>query len=405
MKAVGLDEIQPYLHNQKEYWALRNSIQHKFLSSLSVEKTEPHQLKAQLKKILDKSGNEEKLKLLLQNSIYNYKTDNCVVDPELRNKFGDACLKWREYLSMRLDSFYGEAVLEMKRQKKLKDPNLGYVPVKIYDIDDMIKFFSKVRAKEQDKLVRFQLLYFQIPNMKTVRTIFKELNTEKFDHLNETDEEVYTEKEKACEEVIAEESDNFEYLNCFKFGIPPGIRYKFMLHYSTLGCHPTSTKSSASDKLDEPEAEAMRFWFKNDCHLVCNETSFFTFDETLLELSHKLVTDKEILFDSHETESDHIFNARMPNRIVPVTGFLKFMGILTYFNKKKEKIYLISKFLLKNHVSKMFDIRPVNSENIIGELHLTNRSLHNIRADLPPHDEQPIHLPPLPRDLPSRRCV
>jgi hypothetical protein len=343
-------------------------VQHRFIQSLAVEKADPSLLKRELRRVLEKSGNEDKLKLLLQNSIYNFKTDSTVVDSELRNRFGDSCSKWREFLATLLENYYGEATLELKKQRKSKDPMPQISNAKIFDHEDLLKFFSKFKVKEEDKLVRLQLLYFQIPNMKTVRTMFKELNTDKFDHIGFNDEDFIAEKEKICEEVVAEESDNFEYLNCFKFGIPPGVRFKFVSNYVGLDCHPPPVKSAHEDQLDAAESEVMKFFFRNDVMQVCNETSFFTFDDMINELASKLVAEKEILFDVHESEADQVFTARLPCRIVPCSFLTKHISLLTYFNKKKEKLYPVVKFMLRHHVAKLFDIRPVNSENIVGKL-------------------------------------
>jgi hypothetical protein len=365
---VALSDIKPYLINQKEYWALKHAVQNKFVQNLNADRAEPSLLKRELKRVLEKSGNEDKLKLLLQNSIYNFKTDSTVVDADLRNRFGDSCAKWREFLATLLENYYGEATLELKKQKKSKDPAPQISSAKIFDHEDILKFFSKFKVKEEDKLVRLQLLYFQIPNMKTVRTMFKELNTDKFDHIGFNDDDFINEKEKICEEVVAEESDNFEYLNCFKFGIPPGVRFKFISNFVSLDCHPPAIKSGPEEQLDAAESEVMKFFFKNDVLQVCNETSFFAFDEMINELTGKLVTEKEVLFDIHETDSDQIFTARLPCRIIPSSFLTKHVGILTFFNKKKDKLYPVVKFMLKHHVSKLFDIRPVNSENIIGSV-------------------------------------
>ena len=110
----------------------------------------------------------------------------------------------------------------------------------------------------------------------------------------------------------------------------------------------------------------MKYFFKNDNFFCCNETSFFTFDDSLLEFAVKLVTERELIFDSHEPEHDNIHSGRLPCRIIPITGFLKYMGLFTYFNKKKEKVYSIMKYLLRHHISKLFDIRLSNAENIAG---------------------------------------
>ncbi len=380
----------------REYWQLRGAVQSRLMQGTLGER--PEDLRAALKKALDKTGNEERLKLLVHNAVYNFKTDSSLVDPELRNRFTDTCKKWREYLGTLLDNFYGEATLEIKKIKKAKGAEAAaaahnqYVPIKIFDWDDMLRFFTKFKVRDEEKLVRFQLLYFQIPNIRTIRTMFKELNINKFDHIGATeDEDVYDEKEKQCEDVIAEESSNFEYLNCFKFGIPPGIRYKFLHHYVSLESHGATPKSPQHLQLGETEAEVMRYFFKNDNYFCCNETSFFTFDETLLEFAQRLVTERELIFDSHEPEHDNIHNSRLPSRIIPITGFLKYMGLLTYFNKKKEKVYSIMKHILRHHISKLFDVRTSNSENIIGKREFNLRTLHDFRTYFFEIHEPAIH--------------
>jgi hypothetical protein len=264
-----------------------------------------------------------------------------------------------------MKNFYSEAYSEIKRQKKAKETHTSYLPIKIYDWDDMLSFFAKFKAREDDKLVRLQLLYFQVPNIRTIKTMFKELNTEKFDHIGYKDEEFYNDKEQNCEEVMAENGNGFDYVNCFKFGIPAGVRYKFVFKYADSGFFTKLPKASQSEQLSDQETEIMQFFFKNDCHLVCNETSFFAFDETVLEFAYRLITERDVLFDPAEQTQDNVFTGRLPCRFIPITGFLRFMGILTYFAKKKEKVYQIIKFFLGQHVAKLFDVKPSNSENVI----------------------------------------
>lgn len=366
MKALTIEDIKPYLMNMKEYWNLRNQVQHKFLSSAGAERTEPRELKISLRRLMEKGGADEKLKLLVQNSIYNYKTDSSAVDPELRARFADSCRKWREYLNELNESFLTNAAAEMKKQKKAKDAVPGHVDLKVFDIHDMVTFFSRFKVREEEKLVRFQLVYFQVPNLKSIRSMYKELNTEKFDHIGCDDEEFYSDKERHCEEVVAEESSVQEYLNCFKFGVPAGIRYKFMHHFAALQGQPAPIRSSNKEYLTEHQIEIVKFGFKNDAMKLCDDTTFFAFDELLVEFAHKLVTEKDVLFEQHEGENENVIKTRMWNRIVPIDVLLKPVGVFCYFNKKKDKVYSIIKYFLRQHVSKLYDMRTSNTENIIG---------------------------------------
>jgi Rab-GTPase-TBC domain len=368
---LRLDDIKPYLYCLKDYWALKNTVQTKLAISGSGD------LKQQIKKVIEKNGLEEKLRSYINNSIYNFKTDHNLVDSELRVRFGDACKKWKEHLATLLSNYYGEAALEIKKQKKNKETQNQPLPLKIYDMEDLLRFFSKFRPKEEDKLVRLQLAYFQVPPLKTMQAMFKELNIEEFEHIGEDPilegheedkaemEEHLDEKEKECLQIAAEEKSQFEFMSSFKSGIPPAARYKFMHAYAALDG--ASPKQYSQETLAESEQDVMRFFFKNDSLFCCNETSFFNFDESLLEYAHKLLSEKEILIDANESpeDSEMFEKIRMPCRVIPCTGFLNHLGLLTYFNKKKEKVYTIIKYLVKNHVAKLYDIRPTNSENIV----------------------------------------
>lgn len=366
MKQVTMNDIKPYIYNMKDYWVLKNAVQNKiFQSSSSTRLETKDNLKDAIKKMLDKNGGEDKLRMLLQNSIYNYKTDVSIIDPELRTRFSDTCRKWREYLEVLMQNFYSDALTEMKKLKKSKEPHTNYIQLKIFDWEDMLNFFSKFKAREEDRLVRFQLLYFQVPNIRTIKTMFKELNTEKFDHIGFKDEEFYADKEANCEEVIAEKSGAFDYLNCFKFGIPASCRYKFLYKFSEGDFYTRPSKASTNDQLSDQETELMKFHLKNDLLHVCNETSFFAFDDTLLDFAFRLISERDILFDVFEQPQESNFTGRLPCRIIPFKGLLRFPGLLTYFNKKKDKVYSIVKYLLHQHVSKLFDIRTSNSENLI----------------------------------------
>ena len=139
-----------------------------------------------------------------------------------------------------------------------------------------------------------------------------------------------------------------------------------MHKYAALDSHGATPKSPTHAQLPEQEAEVMKYFFKNDNFYCCNETSFFTFDDSLLDFAVKLVNERELIFDSHEPEHENTHSGRLPCRIIPITGFLKYMGLFTYFNKKKEKVYSIMKYLLRHHISKLFDIRLSNAENIAG---------------------------------------
>ena len=397
MRGITIGDIKPYIFNMKEYWQLKGLAQNKVFQSVSNEKLDnPTHLKDAIKKVLERGGGDDKLRMLLQNSIYNFKTDSSIIDPELRTRFADTCRKWRDYQSSLLQNFYSEAYTEIKRQKKAKESHTTYVPIKIYDWNDMLNFFSKFKAREEDKLVRLQLLYFQVPNLRTIKTMFKELNTEKFDHIGFKDEEIYSDKEQNCEEVMSENGSGFDYLNCFKFGIPPGIRYKFLHKYADSDFFPRPPKAPQGEQLNDQETEIMQFFFKNDCLLACNETSFFAFDETLLDFAYRLISERDVLFDSSEQPQESSFTGRLPCRIIPITGFLKYAGILTYFSKKKDKVYQIVKFLLSQHVSKLFDVRISNSENIIALCMIFERiflkSMNQLYLHLRSQDIYPVDL-------------
>ena len=368
---IKLDDIKPYLYSLKDYWALKNSVHSKLMNSSSGD------LKQQIKKVLDKTGMEEKLRSYINNSIYNFKTDHNLVDSELRIRFADACQKWKEHLGTLLANYYGEATLEIKKQKKNKEVQNQPLPLKIYDMEDLLRFFSKFRPKEEDKLVRLQLAYFQVPPLKTMQAMFKELNIEEFEHIGEDPvleghddekgdlDEHLDEKERECLQIASEEKNPFEFMSSFKSGIPPAARYKFMHAYAALDG--ASPKQFSQDVLADSEQEVMKFFFRNDSLLCCNETSFFNFDESLLEYAFRLLTEKEILFDQSEPAEDteRFEKIRMPCRLVPCTGFLNHLGLWTYFNKKKDKVYTIIKYFIKHHSGKLYDIRPTNSENIV----------------------------------------
>lgn len=359
----------------KDFWQLKQAISNKFVETYSGEKPNPALLKAHLKRILEKGGREDKLKLLLQNSVYNYRTDNALVDPEVRQKFADCCKRWKEWKAGYLINYYTDAALEVKKHKKSKEnPPPPHPMVRIFTVEEFQKFFAKSKLIEDDKLVRFQLVYFQIPSLRTLKLMFKELRVDRFDHMGSLREDEFAEeKEQACEEVMQNEEGIFEYLNCFKFGIPTGIRYKFMRAFLNLEDQPSAKKASSSEQLEETEAELLKVFFKSDTSRACNETSFFPFDDTLLEFGNKLVTEKEILFDENELpeEKNLYFPAsgnplRPACRIIPVQGFSKYLGLFTFFSKKKEKVFGLVKFFLKTQVSKLFQIDALSSENIIG---------------------------------------
>lgn len=55
----------------------------------------------------------------------------------------------------------------------------------------------------------------------------------------------------------------------------------------------------------------------------------------------------------------------MPNGMIPMEGLTKILGLLSYFNKKSEKVYEIYRYLYKHHLSKLMILEASNTENLV----------------------------------------
>lgn len=55
----------------------------------------------------------------------------------------------------------------------------------------------------------------------------------------------------------------------------------------------------------------------------------------------------------------------MPCGIIPYKSFSKFFGLITYFDKKETKVYNIWRHLYRWHFSKLLQIDPKSTENLI----------------------------------------
>ena len=274
---VSFQKLIPYLFKMKEFWKLREEIKQKFLNSVLQDdtKSKKEEMKDYLRGLLEKINRTPKLKLILRNSLNNYKTDNNIIDSEGRKKMASLSKKWPAILQGQVDKAFDCVAEELRLLKKAqKDKNSNFTPrhISVFDTRDIMLYFGSKDVKNE-KLVKFELVYFQIPTMDNLRTIFKELNTSLFAHLGTTnDTAMVIDKEKLCDVLInkdwTDETQNFnaEFKKLLKFGIPVGTRYKF---YKTMVSAWVEDKQVEHERpeLSDSELEMFRFILYEDSNV------------------------------------------------------------------------------------------------------------------------------------------
>ena len=68
--------------------------------------------------------------------------------------------------------------------------------------------------------------------------------------------------------------------------------------------------------------------------------------------------------DDNETENSPY---GLPCGFIPVKGFAKFFGLVSYFARSDVKLYKIWRHMYKFHFSKLWNMNPKSTENIIGK--------------------------------------
>ena len=363
VKQPGLKELTPYLHNMKEYWVIRNQIITRLANTLPGDRSDPSYIKQFTMKLLEKTGGNEKMKLLLQNAVNNYNYDNNVIDHDGRVLMEKYSLKWKLHLNKLQDKAFDKAVSEIKAantKKEDRKPN-GIV---IFSPETLLNYFNRIKSNNQERLTRIHFVYFPVPNLKLIKNLFYELNTSQFNHLGSTiDENFLIEREKECETLLSEDSAPFDYLNFMKFGLPQGNRYKFYLGY--IKNFPiTGADNSNKEQLSKSDKQVMGEIFNDDISVSLSTGTFFPFEEMMYRLKDfQLNESKELIEGQGDEEDENHFG--LPCGIIPMKNFSKFLGLVSYFAKKEEKVYSIFRHMYKFHFSKLLQIDPKSTENLI----------------------------------------
>jgi hypothetical protein len=172
-------------------------------------------------KLLEKTGGNEKIKLLLQNLVNNYNYDNSVIDVDGRILMEKFSVKWKTHVQKLTHKAFDKVSQELKTATaKKKERKFG--EISIYTHEALLTYLSKIKAYNQERLTMIHFLYFQVPNLKLIKNLFFELNSSQFTHLGSTmDENFRIERKRECKNLLSEESAPFYYLNYMKFGVPP----------------------------------------------------------------------------------------------------------------------------------------------------------------------------------------
>lgn len=362
VKQPGLKELTPYLHNMKEYWVIRNQIITRLANTLPGDRSDPSYIKLFTMKLLEKTGGNEKMKLLLQNAVNNYNYDNNVIDHDGRVLMEKYSLKWKLHLQKLLDKTFDKVVTEMKAANSKKEDRKSS-NICVFSAETQLNYFNRIKSNNQERLTRIHFVYFPVPNLKLIKNLFYELNTSQFNHLGSTiDENFLIEREKECETLLSEDSAPFDYLNFMKFGLPQGNRYKFYLGY--IKNFPITDSGSSKSHLSKSDSKVFSEIFNDDIDLSLKSCTFFPFEEMMYSLKDfQLKETKEQVEASGDEEDENQFG--LPCGIIPMKNFAKFFGIVCYFAKKEEKVYSIFRHMYKFHFSKLLQIDPKSTENLI----------------------------------------
>jgi hypothetical protein len=289
----------------KEFWILQKMMKEKMLEGIPAKEHIPEGkitkqwLKSYMKSMLLKSKNSNKLKLIMKNAQNNYKTDNNIIDNKGREKFEKMTQKWPISLQSMVDVAFDNVAEVLRMHKKAKqqaqatnkEVDFTPPPIWVFNSDTILDYFgelpendgSKKKKKiNSDKLALLDMVYFQVPTIATLKTIFKELNTSQFGHIGSLhDSAIVVEKEKSIEQFLAAETgdDNFAWRNFMKYGIPTGLRYKF---YKGLKDNFNETQGNKEGHLrrirdnskfleaahlSEPEVEMFRYILYEDANV------------------------------------------------------------------------------------------------------------------------------------------
>jgi len=267
-EAITAQKLKGYLEGMKEYWKLRQNVKESLVNNWNRGEPSKQAINLELRKILD-GGKIDKLKLILKNAVGNYKTDMHVVDPQDKAKIHGQFVRWPIYLQEKVENAFDMVEDELRLLKKSHKEKTEFIArhIVIFDATDILTFFGNGGSKQSsEKLQRFETLYFQIPNPKTLRLMFKELDMSQFAHVGgNNDELVSTDKEKSIDKLISlekEEISTFEYNLLLKTGLPTTSRYKFLKRMSR-GWR-TRAKRYKEIDLSESEVEIFRFILYQD---------------------------------------------------------------------------------------------------------------------------------------------
>ena len=259
-------------------------------------------LKSYMKTLLGKNSKRDKLQLIMKNAQNNYKTDNNIIDSGGREKFEKLTQKWPISLQSMVDVAFDNVaeVLRMhkkaKQQAQLSKKEVEFTPppIWVFSSEQILDYFAELPSAEKnkkqkipsDKLALLDMVYFQVPTINTLKTIFKELNTSQFGHIGSLhDSAIVVEKEKSIEQFLSggENGDNFAWRNFMKYGIPTGLRYKFYKNLvenfnksqgskeSHLRRIQENAKFLEQAHLSEPEVEMFRYILYEDANVKTSQ--------------------------------------------------------------------------------------------------------------------------------------
>lgn len=105
--------------------------------------------------------------------------------------------------------------------------------------DFLIGFLKMFKSKKKDHLLRISKQIVPLENFQQFKNKFQELNNDKYEHLEQTEEfeEVEIERIEEAEKIL---NDNYkskelqEYLSFLKAGVPMSMRPKFYQQFFSL---------------------------------------------------------------------------------------------------------------------------------------------------------------------------
>lgn len=167
--------------------------------------------------------------------------------------------------------------------------------------------------------------------MKDVIESLKEINTEQYEHIEQSVEfeEVMGERIDELKKIVAEneeqeEDDEEEFLSFFKGGVPHDQRSYFYEIYEVTFLSFASKGELSSDQ--KKTKKYLKSLIETDMNEFLNSHEFFIFEAPIKKMISMFIKKYITIISKPNNESDSILK-------IPFKGFIKFFGLAAFTNQ------------------------------------------------------------------------